>query len=69
MGNISYLPGVFDKRVYTVPEAADVLGIKSTTMYKLIREGQIRSLKIGSLRRIPAEAIDEFIQEMLAKAS
>lgn len=57
------------KRVYTVKEAADIPGINSTTMYRLIREGEIRSIEIGALRRIPAEAIDEFIQKRLAKAS
>jgi excisionase family DNA binding protein len=31
-------------------------------MQALINEGKVRSLKIGALRRIPAEALGEYIE-------
>ncbi|RYJ30560.1 hypothetical protein CU044_1295 [Streptomyces sp. L-9-10] len=45
----------------TVEEAARRLGIGRTKMYEYVRAGEIRSAKIGSLRRIPAEAVGEFL--------
>lgn len=45
----------------TVEEAARRLGIGRTKMYEYVSSGEIRSVKIGSLRRIPAEALGEFL--------
>ncbi|MFB7934736.1 helix-turn-helix domain-containing protein [Streptomyces sp. NPDC056039] len=45
----------------TVEEAARRLGIGRTKMYEYVSSGEIRSAKIGSLRRIPAEALGEFL--------
>ncbi|MDX3588241.1 MULTISPECIES: helix-turn-helix domain-containing protein [Streptomyces] len=45
----------------TVAEAARRIGIGRTKLYEYISSGEIRSVKIGSLRRIPAEAVGEFL--------
>ncbi|MFI5799584.1 helix-turn-helix domain-containing protein [Streptomyces sp. NPDC051677] len=45
----------------TVEEAARRLGIGRTKMYEYVSSGEIPSVKIGSLRRIPAEAVGEFL--------
>ncbi|MHC0432761.1 helix-turn-helix domain-containing protein [Streptomyces sp. O3] len=45
----------------TVAEAARRLGVGRTKLYEYISSGEIRSVKIGSLRRIPAEAVGEFL--------
>ncbi|MFG2861728.1 helix-turn-helix domain-containing protein [Streptomyces sioyaensis] len=45
----------------TVAEAARRIGIGRTKMYEYVASGEIPSVKIGSLRRIPAEAVSEFL--------
>jgi excisionase family DNA binding protein len=45
----------------TVAEAARRIGIGRTKLYEYVSSGEITSVKIGSLRRIPAEAIGEFL--------
>ncbi|MFG3295657.1 helix-turn-helix domain-containing protein [Streptomyces sp. NPDC048179] len=45
----------------TVAEAARRIGIGRTKLYEYVSSGEIRSVKIGSLRRIPAEAVEEFL--------
>jgi excisionase family DNA binding protein len=40
----------------TVEEAARCLRVGRTTCYALIRTGELESLTIGGLRRIPADA-------------
>jgi excisionase family DNA binding protein len=51
--------------VYTVEEAAQVLKISRWKIFDLIRTNQLRSVKIGGLRRIPGTAIEEYINDLL----
>lgn len=48
----------------TVEEGARRLGIGRTLMYALIRSGQIESVTVGRLRRIPAEALPEYVARL-----
>jgi excisionase family DNA binding protein len=45
----------------SVEEAADRLGIGRTTMWMLIRRGEIASIHVGRLRRIEPEALAAYI--------
>ncbi|NEA72730.1 helix-turn-helix domain-containing protein [Streptomyces sp. SID13588] len=49
----------------TVAEAARRIGIGRTKLYEYVSSGQIASVKIGSLRRIPAEAVNAFVAARL----
>ncbi|MCE7005469.1 helix-turn-helix domain-containing protein [Kibdelosporangium philippinense] len=40
-----------------VPAAARQLSISRTTMYALLKSGEIESVKIGTLRRVPLAAL------------
>lgn len=51
----------------TVEEAARRLMIGRTTMYALIRDGEIESIPIGRARRVPAEAVVEFARTRMRK--
>jgi len=46
----------------TPEEAAKALGVGRTTIYRLMREGALRSFAIGRSRRIPVEALAEFVR-------
>lgn len=50
--------------VLTVEEAAQALGIGRTLMYSLISSGAVESVTIGRLRRIPADALGAFVQQL-----
>ena len=45
----------------TPTEAARALGIGRSKLYELMREGRIRSVRIGTCRRVPTAALDEFV--------
>jgi excisionase family DNA binding protein len=47
--------------VLTVEEAADRLGIGRTLMYALITAGAVESVRIGRLRRVPADALEKYV--------
>lgn len=44
----------------TVEEAAQRLGIGRTLMFKLVKTGEIASVTIGRLRRVPESALREY---------
>ena len=48
--------------VLTIDEAAERLGIGQTLMSALVRSGEVESVRIGRLRRIPTECLGEVVQ-------
>ncbi|SDD94990.1 helix-turn-helix domain-containing protein [Actinokineospora iranica] len=50
----------------TVEAAAAQLSIGRTTMYALIRDGKIQTVRVGHLRRVPATALDAYIARLAA---
>jgi excisionase family DNA binding protein len=55
--------------ILTVEAAAERLGIGRTLMYALVKSGAIESVSIGRLRRIPADALESFVQSLRASNS
>jgi excisionase family DNA binding protein len=45
----------------TVSEAARQLGIGRSLLYELLADGQVESIHIGRLRRIPTDALADYI--------
>ena len=45
----------------TVEEAARRLHIGRTLVYQLISSGELESVKVGRLRRVPAECLPEYV--------
>lgn len=48
--------------VLTVEEAAELLGIGRTLMYALVAAGEVESVRIGRLRRIPRDALVVYVE-------
>ena len=55
-------PGVVRKAL-SVEMAAEMLGISRSMVHKLIRRGELRSVKAGTRRLVPVAAVDEFIEK------
>lgn len=47
--------------VLTPAEVMEVLGIGKNSIYTLLNSGKLRGFWIGKIRRISAEALEEFI--------
>ena len=58
--------GGHERVLLTVEEAARRLRIGRTTAYRLVAEGQLASIQIGHLRRIPVDAVTAFVQHRRA---
>jgi excisionase family DNA binding protein len=53
----------------TVEAAADLLSISRTMMFALIKTGEIVSVRVGRLRRIPAGALDSYARRLVTEQS
>jgi excisionase family DNA binding protein len=49
----------------TVPEAAEALAISRSKLYELIAAGLIRSVRIDGSRRVPIEALQTYVTQLL----
>lgn len=50
-----------ERLLLTPAEAALCLGLGQTKVYELLASGELESIKIGTARRIPRDALDRFI--------
>ncbi len=51
-------------QTYTVEQIAEILQIGRDKVYALLRTGQLRSIKIGKLRRITDRHLAEFLDSL-----
>jgi len=51
----------------TVEEAAERIGICRSSMFKLIRQGKVESVKVGRLRRVTPAAVEDFVRRLSAR--
>jgi len=50
-----------NRLLLTIDETAEALSVGRTTVCKLIRTGQLRAVQIGRMRRVPLDALREFM--------
>jgi len=48
----------------TVKQASELLSLGQTEVYALIARGELASVKVGRLRRIPAQALHNFVASL-----
>jgi excisionase family DNA binding protein len=48
----------------TAEQAAKALAVCRTKVYDLLRKGELESVQIGTSRRIPYEALTEYVQRL-----
>ena len=51
-------------KLFYITEVAAMLRVGTPTIYKLIREGKLKAIKIGRAWKIPEEAINSYIQSL-----
>ena len=56
-----------EKLLYREAEAREVLGIGRTTLFNLLRRGELESVLIGRSRRIPAVSVGAYVERLRAE--
>jgi excisionase family DNA binding protein len=51
------------RKALSVEMVAEMLGISRSMVFKLIRRGELRSVKAGTRTLVPVAAVDEFIEK------
>ena len=51
-------------QAYTIEQVAEMLHVGRDKVYYLLRTGQLRSIKIGKLRRITDRHLAEFVNSL-----
>jgi excisionase family DNA binding protein len=54
-----------DRLAHSIEEAADCLGVGRSVLCELIRDGRVKSVKIGRRRLIPDEALRSYLQGLM----
>jgi excisionase family DNA binding protein len=57
-----------DQLLYKPETAGAKLEMGRTAIYHLVKTGELRSVKIGRSRRIPAAALEEYVNRLEGKA-
>jgi excisionase family DNA binding protein len=53
------IPFLFD-----IPSTAKILSISRTAVYKLIRDGELQTVRVGRARRISRKQLDDYISRL-----
>lgn len=57
------------KLLLTVPEAAKALSISRSKLYELLASGALRSVRIDGARRIPLNALNDYVNALMEEAA
>jgi excisionase family DNA binding protein len=57
-------PDQTPRLVLSVEAAAELLSVSRTRIFALIKTGEMQSVRIGRLRRIPAAALAEYVRAL-----
>ena len=52
------------KLLFKPEEAADALGVSRARLYELMARGEVRSVKIGASRRVPAVDLEAYVSRL-----
>jgi excisionase family DNA binding protein len=52
-----------------VEEAAELLKVSRWTVYRLIKERELVSVKVRNGRRVPVESVREYVRSLIADAA
>ena len=56
-----------ERQLLTAEEVAEILHIGRSKVFALMRSGELQSIKIGRLRRVPVNSIHEFTVRLSAE--
>ena len=54
-------------KVLTTKEAYEYLKVSRTTLYRLVRDGRVKSFHVGRNRRFRQEDLDAYIEQQLTE--
>lgn len=66
-GTTSLSPSI--RELCSLPEASELLGVSRTTVFALIKRGDLQRVKIGARTFISRDSIDGFVHRLIQEES
>jgi excisionase family DNA binding protein len=57
-----------EKQLLSIPEFCETVGLGETMAKRLIREGQVLTVKVGDRRLVPVTAVRDFVTRLVTEA-
>lgn len=67
MGNAERLINTSESRTITAKEAAVMLGVSQSTIYRMFNSGELASFKVRNARRTSTAACEDYIRKQQAR--
>jgi excisionase family DNA binding protein len=58
--------GALTPLLFSVTDAARLLGLGRSKLYELLSAGEVRTVKVGRRRLVPADALAEYVARLTA---
>lgn len=58
--------GAASRKLLSAPEVAEILGLGESTVRRMMRDGDLASVKIGAARRVRQEDLDAYVARQAA---
>ena len=58
---------MWKKLLLSPDETCEVLGVKRSKLFKMLDTGEIPSIKVGRLRRIPVASLQEWVERQVVE--
>ena len=52
-----------ERILYRPAEAAEAIGVSRSRVYELINSGEIPSIKVGGVRRVPVDKLRDWVEQ------
>jgi excisionase family DNA binding protein len=52
---------IFERRALSIEEAADACGLSRATLYRLLKDGKLTTVKVGARRLVPLVSLDALL--------
>jgi excisionase family DNA binding protein len=56
---------LISKRVYTLTEAAAIVGISYSLMRKFVKQGKIKTMRVGKRLMVPEAEVEKLLKELI----
>lgn len=59
------LSNLIPRRIYTLTEAAAIVGISYSLMRKFVKQGKIKTIRVGKRLMVPEAEVEKLLKELI----
>ena len=59
---------IVQERLLSIEETCEILGISRATLFRMLKTGDLPSVHLGRLRKIPLSGVQEYMRTLMVEA-